>query len=278
MKAIVRVKVVHPMNSQYQPFQPVLSEPGLQRFGLGLEQRRATAPLSRVVHSYLQISTDKPLSYAVIPDGTQAVFISPQGSFVGGVQSQATDIPISQGGEYFGVRFYPAALSYFFASNFSEITDNYVDSDYFGCPSFTRLHERVYAKSDFLSRSKVCEQWLLSRFRPFERKSFDRALSLIYQAEGDISVAEIGTQVGVSGRHLNRLFRQYIGVSTKAFSQIIRIQSASRTLFDSHHDSAKTALRLGFFDQAHLLNQFKKQLLFNPSSFLKRYMSDSYNP
>lgn len=263
--------------NQYQPFQPVLSTSGLQRFGLGLEQRRATKPLSRVVHSYLQITTDSPLSYALIPDGTQAVFMSRHGSFVGGVQSQATDIPIAQAGEYFGIRFYPGALPCFFADKVSEITDGYVSSDYFSCSNFSRLHESVYAQSDFLGRSNVCEQWLLSRYQPLERKPFEQALSLIYQASGDIAVAEIAAQVAVSPRHLNRLFRQHIGLSTKTFCQIIRIQMASRMLFASHHDSAKMALSLGFFDQAHLLNQFKKQLLSNPSAFLKRYMSDSYN-
>jgi AraC-like DNA-binding protein len=39
-----------------------------------------------------------------------------------------------------------------------------------------------------------------------------------------------------------------------------------------------TALELGFYDQSHLIRDFKKHLLLSPGAFLQRFMSDFYNP
>lgn len=261
---------------RYKPFQPILTSAGLQRFDLTMKAQAASQALSSAVHSYLQIDTSKPLDYALIPDGTQAVFMSPQGTIIGGAQSFATDIEILAPGKYFGVRFYPGALQQFFDLNLSEITNQYVDSQYFQCCSFNALHERLYAADEFLSRVNIFEQWLMVHFKPRSNSTFDLALSLIYHSFGNIQMSEVAGRVGWSLRHLNRVFKKHTGLSTKSFSQTIRIQRACQQLCAGYGDSlqAETALNLGFFDQAHFLNAFKKQLMMNPRVFLERFKSE----
>ena len=218
------------MNELYQPIQPILTDAGLQRFELSLEETTACKILRGIVHSYLQISTAKPMSYAVIPDGTQAIFISRHGSIIGGAQSQATDIQILQPGDYFGIRFFPAALRYFFDLNLFDITDKYVESEYMPCKYFGELHNKIYERENFRQRAAICEQWLLKHLMPKKATPFDQALSLIYQSFGNIKVNEVANRVGWSSRHLNRLFQSHTGLSTKAFSQTIRIQNACKQL------------------------------------------------
>lgn len=75
------------MNELNLPFQPLLTNAGLQRFGLSLQEAPVNSRLKGIVHSYLQISTVKPTPYPTIPDETQAVFMSVHGSFIGGSQS-----------------------------------------------------------------------------------------------------------------------------------------------------------------------------------------------
>ena len=169
------------MNELYRSFQPTLTEAGLKRFGLTLEYSPACKILRGIIHSYLQISTEKATPYPVIPDGTQAIFIAPHGSKIGGAQSQARDIQILQPGEYFGIRFYPGALRYFFDLNLFEITDQFVDEQYFPCRSFGKLHNNIYKYHNFYERSRVCEQWLLRHYKPRPATQFDHALSLIYR-------------------------------------------------------------------------------------------------
>ncbi len=265
------------MDELYRPFQPILTQTGLKRFGLILKYSLACKTLRGTVHSYLQISTAKPTPYPVIPDGTQAVFIAPHGSKIGGAQSRARDIQILQPGDYFGIRFYPGALRHFFDLNLFEITDQSVDEKYFPCRSFGDLHNNIYQHQDFHERAQVCEQWLLRQYKPRPATQFDHALSLIYQSLGTIKVAQLAAMVGWSSRHLNRLFRLHTGLSTKAFVQIIRFQHACKQLYIAPENSLNAALELGFFDQSHLIKDYKKRLLSSPSLFFDRFKSDFYN-
>lgn len=265
------------MTEIYRPFQPTLTTAGLKRFALSLEQLPACAALGSVVHSYLQVTARHPTPYPIMPDGTQAIFISPYGSMIGGAQSRACDVQMLQAGDYFGIRFYPGTLRHFFSLDLSEITDQFVDNHYFPCRDFADLHNRLYRLSGFSERAQICEQWLLRRFKPQAITPFDHALSLIYQSFGNIKVSQLADRVGWSSRHLNRLFRLQTGLSTKVFAQTVRIQHVCRQLYVAPGDSLNTAHGLGFFDQPHLLNDYKKRLLSSPGLLFDRFMSDFYN-
>lgn len=265
------------MKEFYFPFQPILTDFALKRFGLSLEQVSACPALKGVIHAYLQIRTSKPTPYPVIPDGTQAIFISPCRSMIGGAQSQATDLELLQPGEYFGIWFYPGALRHFFELNLAEITNQYVDHQYFPCRKFAQLHNEIYRYQHFPQRARVCELWLLHHLKSQTTTLFDQALSLIYQSSGNLKIDTLATRLGWSSRHLNRLFRYQTGLSTKQFSQTIRLQHACRQLYLTPHSSLQTASDLGFYDQAHLLREYKTRLLLNPRQFSARFMSDFYN-
>jgi len=265
------------MNELFKSFQPTLTESGLKRFDLSLQHSPASKILKGIVHSYLQISTEKPTPYPIIPDGAQAIFISPHGSRISGAQSQARDIQILQAGDYFGIRFYPGALRYFFDLNLFEITDQIVDNQYFPCQQFAELHHNIYQYPNFHQRAHICEQWLLRQLKSRPATQFDQALTLIYQSLGNIKINQLATRVGWSSRHLNRRFRLHTGLSTKTFAQVIRMQHVCRHLYITPGDSLITALELGFFDQSHLIKDYKKHLLSNPSLFLERFRSDFYN-
>ena len=265
------------MNQIYKPFQPTLTETGLRKLVLSLQYSLPNKRLIGVVHSYLQVSTANPTPYPVLPDGSQAIFISPQGVIVGGAQTLARDIPMLYPGEYFGIRFYPGVLRHFFDLNLSEITEQFVDQKYIPCPLFDNLHNQIYECPKFHARAQVCEQWLLRHFNPVVNTPFDQALTSIYQSFGNIRIDQLARKVGWSSRHLNRLFRLNTGLSTKTFSQTVRIQHACRQLYLNPESSLKTAGDLGFFDQAHLLNDFKKRLSASPSVLFDRFKSDFYN-
>lgn len=265
------------MDQVYSPFQPLLTTGGQKCFGLSVQEFPAQKKLAGFVRSYLQVSTLKPTPYPVMPDGTQAVFISAESIQIGGAQTQAVDIQIHQAGDYFGIWFYPGVLRHFFKLNVAEITGQFVDSRFFPCRYFSQLHHRIYQQHDVRSRVDVCEQWLLRHFSPKAPDLFDMSLNLIYQSTGTIEINMLAKQIGVSRRHLNRLFQQYTGLSTKAFSQIIRIQRACKQLYEKPDNSLEIAAELGFFDQAHLLREYKRHLLLSPGLLFKRFMSDFYN-
>ena len=265
------------MTELFRPFQPTITSTGLINFGLTLECSRPCDVLKGVVHSYLQIKAEKATPYPVIPDGTQSIFISPHGSMIGGAQLKTRDIQILEAGEYFGIRFYSGALRYFFELDISEITDQYVGNEYIPCVFFNNLHQLIYQQKNYHKRVKVCEQWLLTNFKPQPKSRFDEALRLIYQSSGDVKVNSLANSVDFSSRHLSRLFQRYTGLSTKTFTKIIRMQHACRHLYLTPRTHLNTTLEFGFFDQSHLIKDFRKHLLSTPLDFSNRFMSDFYN-
>ncbi len=266
-----------PINHLYDPFQLTLTPVGLDQFGLSLKQSFPCEVLKRRVHSYLQIKTERPTSYPVMPDGTQAIFISPLGSLIGGASLKSNEIQILQPGEYFGIRFYPGALRNFFNLDIAEITGQFADYKFLPCRFFKDLHTQIFRKKAYGERANVCEAWLLKNYNPASVNRLDQALYLIYQSSGNIRISELADKVGWSSRHINRQFLNNTGLNAKTFSQIIRVQTVCRQLYLNPGAYLKIALDAGYYDQAHLIKDFKNRLSMTPRLFLDRLMSDFYN-
>ena len=262
----------------YVPFQPLLTDSGLHSFSLEMQQCPPSKYLAGIVHSYLQILTPKPTPYPMIPDGTQALFVSEDSTNLSGGISQALNLQLPARGEYFGIRFYPGALRHFFKLNIGEIGNQLVDAQFLPARFLARLHEHLYQLDNFQKRALHCDQWLLRQLEAQPRSIFDQALAFIYKSRGNIEIEQVLARgIGVSSRHLNRLFQQHTGLSTKSFAQTIRFQHVSKQLSVQPESSLKAAMSLGYFDQAHLLKDFKQRVGLSPLPFFNRFMSDFYN-
>jgi transcriptional regulator GlxA family with amidase domain len=65
--------------------------------------------------------------------------------------------------------------------------------------------------------------------------------------------------VGVNGRKLERLFRRDVGLSPKLLARIVRFQNVIATVErNARRDWAALALDCGYYDQAHLINDFRR--------------------
>ncbi|MGD8569672.1 MAG: helix-turn-helix domain-containing protein [Gammaproteobacteria bacterium] len=265
------------MSKFYRPFQPTLTQAGLHQLGLSMKAKGPCDALTGIVHSYLQIKAERQTLYPVILDGSQAIYIPSHGSMISGALTEATEVQLLQPGEYFGIWFYPGALRHLFELNLSEISGQFVDEKYFQCHSFLELHTDIYKYKHFSDRADICERWVLEQYSIKPATCFDHALSIIYQSLGSERVGNIASKVGWSSRHLNRQFLEHTGLSTKGFSQIVRAQNFCKQLYLRSMDSVKVSLDLGYYDQSHLIKEFKKHVKSTPGEFIKQYMSEFYN-
>ncbi|MEJ2673778.1 MAG: helix-turn-helix domain-containing protein [Acidihalobacter sp.] len=259
-------------------FQPTLTPSGLACFGLGLREARPCPALREIVHSYLQIDAQDSALYPVIPDGTQSVFLSPNIARLGGAQTAARVLRLPQAGEYFGIRFMPGGLRHFLVLDLTEITDAYVAEGDVPDRGFADLRHAIYRYGSFHERAAACDTWLLNRFVLRPDVQLDHALTLIERMRGGIRVGQLAAIVGRSERHLNRLFRRHTGLNIKAFIDTTRLQHVSQRLHAQPGAVLDTAHDLGYCDQAHLLNDFRKYTWSTPRTFFARFMSDSYKP
>jgi AraC-like DNA-binding protein len=95
------------------------------------------------------------------------------------------------------------------------------------------------------------------------------AVAVALSLKGLIDVHQLARATGVSPRQLERLFRERIGIPPKLFLRIIRFQEVLRA---ARHRKpapgwADVAVRCGFYDQAHFINDFKAFVGRTPASW-----------
>jgi AraC-like DNA-binding protein len=72
------------------------------------------------------------------------------------------------------------------------------------------------------------------------------------------SVYAVAAELGVSERHLRRVFRETVGVSPKAFARVARFHRAlGAAREDARAGWAGGAAAAGYYDQAHLIAEFR---------------------
>lgn len=98
----------------------------------------------------------------------------------------------------------------------------------------------------------------------------------IIQNMGSLSVKELSDTVYYSQRHLNRLFSQCIGMNTKTFSRLVRINSAIRLLHNPQNSITNASNLSGFYDLPHFIHDFKSICGISPQEY-RREMSDFYS-
>lgn len=84
------------------------------------------------------------------------------------------------------------------------------------------------------------------------------------------SVADVASELGISERHLRRIFRQILGVSPKTFAQLARFHRALRAArADARAGWVRIAHEAGYYDQAHLIAEFRSIAGAPPRAFLR---------
>lgn len=107
----------------------------------------------------------------------------------------------------------------------------------------------------------------LQTHEPASARLARRAVRLL---EGDeIRVENVAKRLGVTARHLRRAFLESIGVGPKDFARTVRLQRAIRRA-ETSPDWGRIAADTGYYDQAHLIADFRQLLGLTPGAFLKR--------
>jgi AraC-like DNA-binding protein len=91
-------------------------------------------------------------------------------------------------------------------------------------------------------------------------------------SESDIrTVDDLSVRAGLGKRSLQRLFNEYVGVSPKWVIRRYRLHELlERVHSGAEPDYAQLALELGYYDQAHLINDFRSIVGYSPTQYQGR--------
>ena len=102
-------------------------------------------------------------------------------------------------------------------------------------------------------------------WRPTTNPYVRRALLFMEDRLPEITrVDAVARALGVSTRHLERCFKQYLGMSPQRVSLSMRLRYARNLLAHSEHSFTTIALEVGFFDLAHFSRSFVKEFGMRP--------------
>jgi AraC-like DNA-binding protein len=93
--------------------------------------------------------------------------------------------------------------------------------------------------------------------------------------EGGSGVGRIAAATGWSHKHFVHEFARWVGVAPKQYGRVQRLQRALRHVglkAAGSVDWADTAATGGFYDQAHLVNEFRDLTGLTPGALLARRM------
>ena len=97
-----------------------------------------------------------------------------------------------------------------------------------------------------------------------------KALNLIDEYSGDITVNAIAETLGISRRHLGRFFTKTMGISPKTYLRIYRFQKAWQQFQqDTSGKLSNIVYDNGYYDQSHFIHECKLLTGLCPKQFLK---------
>lgn len=214
-----------------------------------------------------------------VPDGcVDIVFdcdpLNPKGR-VCGTTLEARGADMLHNHHYFGVRFAPGVIPDFLDVMAEEVA-NREFSFLEVVPDARLAFEQIVQERNFSQQISLFNAHFMPRL---VRKSSSVTTSIIramVQQKGNIRIDQLETLTGYTCRTIQRQFRQDTGLSPKAFSRILRGQSALHRIHSQEDISfSNLAFDLGFSDQSHFLREFKKFVSITPCDYQRHIADDA---
>ncbi len=175
--------------------------------------------------------------------------------------------------QMFGIRFKPAGITAFTRVPMEELADRSVElsliDTLFDQSFYAALPEKKSVE-EIIAHTNSCLLKQLSRLYHADRQII-RAVELISHAKGQLSLADVASDVCLCQRHFERKFKSVIGVSPKMFAKIFRFKNALQSMQKyPHKDLLTIAVECGYYDHTHLAKDFKLLTGDTPKDFRQR--------
>ena len=175
------------------------------------------------------------------------------------------------------VRFRPGAASAWLGVPMGEFCDRSVPAEALLGEDAARLRERsveLVRAGDIRSCLSDIERTLVRNMRASVSPIVASVVRQVRAAGGRGSVADLAAGLGVTARHLRNLVTEHVGLSPKRFARVTRVNHALRRAElqsrDAALDWAALALEMGYYDQPHLIADFRELMGETPAAFFAR--------
>lgn len=250
------------------------SVPGGGRFH---HERIGPAPdLEHVVQHFWTVSWDLeghgPAIRETLPHPVVHLVIGRNVSRIAGIAHGRFTRVLMGAGRVFGVKFRPGGFQPFVRGSVSRLTGREMPiAEVFG-PEGERFERSVLDAGEDTRRVALAEAFLRERL-PAPDPNVVLAGRIVDHAERSRAILRVEDLAGWSGlstRALQRLFSRYVGVGPKWVIRRYRLHEALELLARGEPvDWPSVGASLGYFDQAHFINDFKALVGRTPAEYAR---------
>ncbi|MDF9844833.1 MULTISPECIES: helix-turn-helix domain-containing protein [unclassified Paenibacillus] len=188
----------------------------------------------------------------------------------GGVFCGINDTPFevdgdgqTAGRQRFAIRFHFWAVHLFADEHLRDVMNFYGEVDWYFSSFRKELGQRLAAARTLTERIAWAEEYLLRRLDNAGNvnNGLMNAVHALLQAKGVKTVSGLSAESVLSSRQLERLFRDYIGISPKQTADLVRFQNVWRNLYcptPQFRNIQDLVHSFGYSDQSHFNNSFKR--------------------
>jgi len=194
-----------------------------------------------------------------------------RGSWVSGLQPQP--IVIEQGGQYhlLGIRFRPGGAFPLFRFSVAELTGRVIELEDIWGMDARRVRDQLGEARDDQARLSMLEDWLGRRLRTAQKR--DRRVAFVANRlqQGGAAIGRLAQEASISHKHLVHEFERRVGLTPKFYARVQRLQRTIGWVAARREvDWADVVDAGGFYDQAHLINEFRELIGLTPTEYLAR--------
>jgi AraC-like DNA-binding protein len=192
-------------------------------------------------------------------------------ALVAGPHTRYFVLDTSQPISIIGAHFRPGGAFPFLALPLDELRNQHVLLDVLLGARAGELRERLLAV-----QCPEARLWLLERILGAWLRDGRAGHAMVGHAlaafeGGARRIGEVVEEIGFSSRRFIRLFSDEVGLTPKSFCRVRRFQRTVARLHGARSvDWAETALACGYYDQAHMIHDFRDFSGLSPSSYLSR--------
>ncbi|RXF71611.1 helix-turn-helix domain-containing protein [Arcticibacter tournemirensis] len=131
------------------------------------------------------------------------------------------------------------------------------------------IEERIVNTADIDVKIKLLTQFLLYYFEKSDNDLiFEHCVNRIINSHGNVSIEQLATETGYSGRWLNMKFKERLGLNPKSLCSILRFHLFYSAIMIQDEEILKSKAFFDFYyDQAHFIKDFKRFTGFTPGLF-----------
>lgn len=187
-------------------------------------------------------------------------FLEQPHSVIVGQQLTPVTIDLNRNHKAVRVGFHPSGLHRLLGISMAESIDGHYNAeDVFG-RAVTDVNEQLHEADSFEEIKNIVERFLLKKAKAVAPLlPFDLAMRELLKGNGNIPIETIASLACLSLRQFERVSKERIGMPPKLFARIVRFSKAYRLREEQPHLSwTHIAFECGYFDQMHLIRDFKQ--------------------